>query len=185
MRKGLAFLLILLLSINWMGYEMVMGLLIAHNRQATQRTIAAGRYDAQHLIEIKVDLHLPYATDWPAFEAIEGTVHFQGVVYNFVERKYAQGHMIYRCLPNSRGTELQNAREYFQSLVFDLDRPGDNERAPTLPANGKKPSLETLVFETDHLSQLLLDQPPVSRLRFHATALCNGFGYLPAQPPEA
>jgi len=184
MRRILSLTLLLVLAFNWLGYEMVVGILIERNRLTAQRTIDQRGFDEGQLIEIQVPLPIPYGTDWPAFEAVEGVVTYQGAVYNFVERKYEKGRMVYRCLPNRRGTELQNAREYFQSLVFDLDAESGSDSAPKQASTVKKPSLETTVLElTEH-------RRPGSRwpaaIAMHRPAAArDGFGLIPAEPPEA
>lgn len=184
MRKVLSTILLLVLAFNWLGYEFVASLLIANQRADMQRDIDSRRYDESRLVEIRVDLGLPYATDWKAFESVEGIVTYRGIVYNFVERKYENGQMVYRCLPNGRGTELQNAREYFQSLVFDLDSPEGREQAPKPMPSLKKPSLETTVMERVHALARLqgslfhIPQP-------HSSSTRDGFGFIPAEPPEA
>lgn len=176
--------MLLVLAFNWLGYELVAGLLIAKQREVAQRDIDNRRYDARRLVEIRVDLGLPYATDWKAFESVEGVVTYQGTVYNFVERKYEKGQMVYRCLPNHRGTELQNAREYFQSLVFDLDSRDGSEQAPKSMPSVKKPSLETTVSEPAPSVAGLYGLPSHIPFR-HFSATRDGFGFIPAEPPEA
>lgn len=184
MRKVLSTILLLVLAFNWLGYELVARLLISNQRAVAQRDIDNRRYDARRLVEIRVDLGLPYGTDWEAFEAVEGVVTYQGTVYNFVERKFEKGQMVYRCLPNQRGTELQNAREYFQSLVFDLDSRDGTEQAPKPMPSVKKPSLETTVTEPA-LSVAGLPGFPSHIPSRHFSPARDGFGFIPAEPPEA
>jgi hypothetical protein len=184
MRRILSLALLLVLAFNWLGYEMVVGILIEQNRRTAQRTIDQGGFDEGQLIEIQVPLPIPYATDWPAFEAVEGVVTYQGAVYNFVERKYEKGHMVYRCLPNRRGTELQNAREYFQSLVFDLDAETGSDSAPKQTSTVKKPSLETTVPDMAQHRSSLGAWPAAIAMQRPASAHA-GFGLIPSEPPEA
>jgi hypothetical protein len=66
-------------------------------------------------------------------------------------RRDKNGFMIYKCLPNHRGTELQNARDYFQSLVYDMEKQEKKDPAPK-PAPVKKLSIESTELEINNFS---------------------------------
>lgn len=183
MRKVVSFFLLLIIAFNWLGYDLVISILNARANRAAERTIEKGSFDPQQLVEFKLDLQLPYATDWPAFEKVKGTVSIAGVMYNFVERKYEKGYMIYRCLPNHRGTELQSARDYFYSLVYDMEKDGKKEPVPST-TSFKKINIETRVVE-----KFVLDGLFTSSLKWNAAHRpvppLAGYGNTPSQPPEA
>jgi hypothetical protein len=163
MRKIIATIFLATLAMNWLGYDLIVAV-IQNNAN-------------------KVDLDLPYATDWATFEKTRGTIVVDGVVYNFVERKYENGFMIYRCLPNHRGTELQNARDYFQSLVYDMEKQEKKDPAPK-PAPVKKLSIESTELEINNFSFAthIQHNHPSS---FISAARLDGFGSIPSQPPDA
>lgn len=183
MRKLIAILFLAVLAINWLGYDLIVSIIQSKDNKSFYSKIEAGDYKRDNLYEIKVDLQLPYATDWAEFEKIRGTIVVDGVVYNFVERKYENGFMIYKCLPNHRGTELQNARDYFQSLVYDMEKQDKKEDAPK-PAAAKKLNIETTVLalqtnefqSTNHL---------ITFSSFISAGKLDGFGSIPSQPPDA
>jgi hypothetical protein len=183
MRKLIAILFLAVLAINWLGYDLIVGIIESKSNKAFYSKIDAGDYKKDHLYEIKVDLQLPYATDWAEFEKIRGTIVVDGVVYNFVERKYENGFMIYKCLPNHRGTELQNARDYFQSLVYDMDKQEKKEEAPK-PAAAKKLNIETTVLAL-HTHQFISINHSTAFHSFVSADRLDGFGTIPTQPPDA
>lgn len=183
MRRIASISLFLLLAFNWLGYDIVVAVLNAKAQNTAQKDIDQRLYDPSRLIEIKVPLDLPYATDWASFEQVKGVISYEGMLYNFVERKYENGQMTYRCLPNQRGTEIQNARDYFYSLVYDLDKQEKGDSAPKQVAS-KKLNIETTV---DHAwpdgdfanySHSLLG-------RVLSKPMSDGHANLPIQPPEA
>lgn len=179
----IALLFLSVLAMNWLGYDLIVGLIQSKENKQFYSKIEAGEYDTQQLYEIKVDLQLPYATDWAEFEKIRGTVVVDGVVYNFVERKYENGFMIYKCLPNHRGTELQNARDYFQTLVYDMEKQEKKNPAPK-PAPVKKLNIESTELELNNLafSSFL---PQNQHQSFITGDRLDGFGSIPSQPPDA
>jgi hypothetical protein len=183
MRKIIATIFLATLAMNWLGYDLIVAVMQNNANKVFNNKIESGDFNAQNLYEIKVDLDLPYATDWASFEKIRGTIVVEGVVYNFVERKYENGFMIYRCLPNHRGTEIQNARDYFQSLVYDMEKQEKKDPAPK-PAPVKKLSIESTELEINNFSfasNLLHNHPN----NFTSAARLDGFGSIPSQPPDA
>lgn len=184
MRKLLSIILFTMLAFNWLGLDLVVSWMNVKVHRIAQTSIDEGTYNPKQLIEITVDLELPYTTDWNGFESIKGTLSYQGVVYNFVERKYEKGHMIYHCLPNQRGTELQNARDYFYSLAYDMEKQEKKQDSAPKQLSIKKGTVditfeELVPFKNMCLEKIALHNP-------HRTKAClNGFGFIPTQPPEA
>lgn len=183
MRKIIATIFLAILAMNWLGYDLIVAAIQNNANKVFYSKIETGDFNALNLYEIKVDLQLPYATDWAEFEKIRGTIVVDGVVYNFIERKYENGFMIYKCLPNHRGTELQNARDYFQSLVYDMEKQDKKQDAPK-PAATKKLNIETtvLAFHTYEFQSKYHLTPVTS---FVSAEKLDGFGSIPSQPPEA
>lgn len=173
----------LLLAFNWLGYDIVMAVLNAKARYTAQKSIDRRQYDPSRLIEISVPLDLPYSTDWASFEQVKGVISFEGVLYNFVERRYENGRMTYRCLPNQRGTEIQNARDYFYSLVYDLDKQEKGDSAPTQHAS-KKLNIETTVDQVWSEADFAAKSSTLLG-RALSKSMSDGHANLPLQPPEA
>ena len=183
-KRLLPILLLVLLAFNWLGYDLFVAMMNAHANRIAETNIEAGKFNPQQLIEIKVDLELPYTTDWTSFEKTKGTVSYQGVVYNFVERKYEKGQMIYRCLPNQRGTELQNARDYFYSLAYDMEKQEKKQDSAPKQLSIKKGNVDFTFEELAPFKNFNLEK--VALYNSHITKAClNGFGFIPTQPPEA
>ncbi|MEY4627938.1 MAG: hypothetical protein RLZZ595_264 [Bacteroidota bacterium] len=183
MRKLIAILFLAVLAINWLGYDLIVSIIQSKENKSFYSKIEAGDFKRDNLYEIKVDLQLPYTTDWAEFEKIRGTIVVDGVVYNFVERKYENGFMIYKCLPNHRGTELQNARDYFQSLVYDMEKQDKKEDAPK-PAAAKKLNIETIVLALQS-NEFQSTNQLITFSSFISAEKLDGFGLIPSQPPEA
>ena len=183
MRSVASFLLLLIMAFNWLGYDLVISVMDARAKRAAEQKIERGSFNPDQLVEFKIDLQLPYTTDWPAFEKVKGTVSIAGVMYNFVERKYEKGYMIYRCLPNHRGTELQSARDYFYSLVYDMGKDGKKEPVPSTPSF-KKINIETRVMEKFELASHSL-RSHTNYFLHRPAPVQSGYGNTPSQPPEA
>ena len=70
MRGIIAFCLIMLLAINWYGYDVILHILSKNAGKTIAADFEQGNYRPEELLEIKVDLELPYSTDWESFEKI-------------------------------------------------------------------------------------------------------------------
>lgn len=165
-----------------MGFDLIVALRNYSINQTTQLAIDAGQYDPNSLVDIRVEMNLPYTSDWTAFEKVAGSFTQDGVVYNFVERKYEKGVMIFRCLPNDQGTILTHAKNQFFADAHDFEKPEKNNQQKNKSV--KKLNIETPVpgfNQTNHTLELttLVSNPSLT------IAAKDGFGFLPAQPPEA
>jgi hypothetical protein len=106
-----------------------------------------------------------------------------GIHYKYVERKYEQGRMIYKCIPNSDKARLQNARDAFFQLAYDMQRSSDSKQ----PVNNA-PAFKKAI--SDYEQQIETD--PFRMVTIRSVALCvhpaeaclTGHCNLPAQPPE-
>jgi hypothetical protein len=183
-RKVITGFLLFVLSFNWLGYDVVLSLIDSKLRTHARTAIDRGDYDASTLREIRVDLGLPYPTDWTGFEQISGTVTVDGIVYEFVERKYEQGQMVYRVLPNYKSTEVQQARKEVLAMSLDQHQDDPSESLPLNISLFKKLNIETTVS----FSQ----ETRVSIASRHHTPLCHpadltldGHVNPSAKPPEA
>jgi len=182
-RKLISLLLILVLAINWLGFDLVVAIMNHTITASAQRHIDAGKYDRTALIEIKVPVDLPYTTDWTEFQQTSGSFEHNGVAYNFVELKFEKGYMIYHCLPNEKGTALTQAEKQFFADAHDIEKPEGHQKQGSKKSAAKKWTLETGVS---------IDQDEKDAIAFAASlpnlqltiAAKDGFGFLPAQPPE-
>lgn len=182
-RKLISLLLILVLAINWLGFDLVVTIMNHTITASTQRHINEGKYDRNDLIEIKVAVDLPYTTDWSEFQQANGSFVLNGIAYNFVEQKFEKGFMIYHCLPNEKGTALTQAEKQFFADAHDIEKPDGQQKQNNKKSSAKKWTLETGVS---------IDQDEKDAIAFAASlpnlqltiAAKDGFGFLPAQPPE-
>lgn len=183
MRSIIAFCLIMLLAINWYGYDLMLHILSNQSNKSLAADFEKGQYRQEELLEIKVNLDLPYSTDWESFEKATGSISVEGVIYNFVERKLENGFMVYHCLPNYKSTSIQNARDYFHTLVYNLEKQESKKPVPVAPAV-RKLQIETTLHEL--LQWTALSTKDAMMLQaFHIRKQCDGFGNIPDQPPNA
>ena len=183
-RKVITSALLFILSFNWLGYDLVFSFMNRHLQDVARQNIDLGRYDATKLKEIRVDLGLPYPTDWNEFEKVNGTVTVNGVVYEFVERKYEKGQMVYRVLPNVKSTGLQQTRNAWMARSVDNEPADDAASLPLNISHFKKLNIESTVEAWASSLALMPDlhRPCPSTLR---AVLLDGHPDSDPNPPEA
>lgn len=121
MLKSLAaILLISVLSFNWYGFDLLVKILENRYDQQLELAFDNNTYDTSQIIELDSKMVLPYVADWNDFERVDGEVLIEGVYYKFVERKYENGRIIYRCIPNVNKIKLHHARSTFFQLMNEM-----------------------------------------------------------------
>jgi len=120
LKKGSAILLLLIFLFNIAGYRLLLNCLESAANTALENALDHNDYNERDLVTIKVSLNLPYQTDWPDFERVDGKVEFDGRTYTYVKRKIADGQLILMCLPNEQTTRLEKAGNDFFKLANDL-----------------------------------------------------------------
>lgn len=184
MRKVISLFLLLTLAFNWLGFDLVVAFMNHTITASTQQTINEGKYDRNSLIEIKVAVDLPYTTDWSEFQQANGSFVLKGVAYNFVEQKFEKGCMIYHCLPNEKGTALTQAEKQFFADAHDIENTDGQQKQSNKKSSAKKWTIETGVSLYQEEKDALAFTASLPQL-YLTIAAKDGFGFLPAQPPEA
>lgn len=113
MKKAIAISLIALIAFNLVGYRIMYVSIGQQHDMVVNANIEKGIYDEANLITISIPLSLPYLQDATGFERVDGEVELNGKIYKYVKRKIAAGHLVLRCLPDTKKSELNNAANSF------------------------------------------------------------------------
>jgi hypothetical protein len=92
-------------------------------RQAYEQMVSRidrAEYNEDDLIEISAPLNLPYYTDWQDFERRDGQVTINGVVYNYVARKYTNNVMVYKCIRNEKQQHINDVKKHIDDITFSI-----------------------------------------------------------------
>jgi len=127
------------------GYRLLVNLLEHHAQENLQAVIEEKTYNPAHLIELSVNIDLPYLSDWHGWEAVEGMVTIDGIPYQYVERMLKGGKMTYRCLPNEGMQQAISARDRFMRFSYDFTHPG-GQKSPLQTGISIKPPLPELFY---------------------------------------
>ncbi len=107
------------------------------------RLIDENNYNESELVSVKMPINLPYYSNNPKFERVEGEMEINGVVYQYVERRVYNDSLEIRVLPNQDRLHIKNAKESFDKLASDFDQKLTDKKS--VPVN--KSSVKVISFD--------------------------------------
>lgn len=149
--------MICILSFNWYGYDLLVKVLELRYDEQLETALNNNDYDVNQLIELDSKIILPYVADWKDFERVDGEVMIDGVYYKFVERKYENGRIIYRCIPNKNKIKLHHARSTFYQLMNEIQDTPDHHKSPANPITAKKTITDYYLLQISGLTYTIQD----------------------------
>jgi len=184
MLKSLAALfLISVLSFNWYGFDLLVNVLENHYDQKLEKALDENDYDTSQIIELDAKIILPYVADMQDFERVDGEVMIDGVYYKFIERKYENGRVIYRCIPNTNKIKLHDARSTFIELMNEIQAAPENQKQTSNSLSLKKTITD---YELQHYSKLTCSFHELFSSPRKTISITNTVAYfsISSPPPE-
>jgi len=183
LRKIAAILLICLLLFNWYGYRFVTNYLQKKADTQLEARLDVNDYDESQLIELRVELNIPYQYSWSNFERHTGEIELNGKIYAYVKRKIEDGYLVLKCIPNDVKQEIEKA----DNILFTVNNGLDQEH------NGKNNSPLNSIYksffsdyDSDFSNYYLNALQDISNKSLPAVSSLFNSIYLPVseQPPE-
>jgi hypothetical protein len=108
LRKIAAILFLFLFAFNLFGYRILISFLQTKADQQLEAVIDNHEYSDEELIEMRVELNMPYQQRFTEFERHYGQVNIDGKEYTYVKRKIEGDVLILKCISNESKTQLKN-----------------------------------------------------------------------------
>jgi len=105
--------------------------------------IEQNNYDESDLISVKTPINLPYYSNSPKFERVDGEMEINGIVYQYIERRVYNDSVEIRVLPNQDRLHIKNAKESFDKLASDFEQKLTDKKS--VPVN--KSSVKVINFD--------------------------------------
>lgn len=122
MKKVTAILLLGIMLFNGFGYRIVSNYFDQKAAAHLISLIEENNYNENELVSVKTPINLPYYSNSPKFERVDGEMEINGVVYQYVERRVYNDSLEIRVLPNQDRLHIKNAKESFDKLASDFDQ---------------------------------------------------------------
>jgi hypothetical protein len=181
LKRVAAILFLFVLLFNLYGYQLVIAYLQQQNDLHLTAQLDKDAYADEDLITIKTPLALPYYSNSPDYERVDGAIQIDGIEYKYVKRRIFNDSLELRCLPNTVKQKLQNAKSDFFELSNDLQRPEGNKKASNIIKSVLPEYCETLTFYIPHLFNNAKQRYVTSGTPFLSSLLT----LVQEQPPES
>ena len=172
----------MLLLFNWFGYRLVVNYLQQKADRQLEARIDLKDYDESQLIEMRVDLNLPYQTTRADFERYYGEIEINGKYYTYVKRKIEDGQLILKCLPNTNKEILKSNEATLFKATHGIDQ--DNSKVPAPFVKIIKSMLDDYLANKTSFQLQALNVLHKTSLSVTTSSLLHGFKTTSEQPPD-
>jgi hypothetical protein len=132
---------------NWFGYRLVSNYFDQKAANHMVRLIDENNYNESELVSVKMPINLPYYSNNPKFERVEGEMQINGIVYQYVARRVYNDSLEIKVLPNQDRIQIKNAKESFDKLASDFEQKLTDKKS--VPINNS--SAKVIIF--DYINQ--------------------------------
>lgn len=123
---------------NGFGYRIVSNYFDQKASDNLVSLIEENNYNESELVSMKTPINLPYYSNSPKFERVDGEMEIEGVIYQYVERRVYNDSIEIRVLPNQDRLHIKNAKESFDKLASDFEQKlADKKSVPVNKSSAK------------------------------------------------
>ena len=130
MKKTAAILLLLVFTLNFCGYRLMIAALSNKADHRLEALIDNNEYNDSELTELRVQLNMPYQYRYTDFERHYGQITIDGKEYTYVKRKVEGDVLVLKCLPNETKTQLN----YLSNNIAQANSSQPQQDAPVKSA---------------------------------------------------
>jgi len=183
LKKLSAILLIILFLFNLFGYRIFFYYAQQQSDITLEQSLDENRYNEKELVSITIPFSMPYQHNSDGFERFDGEITLKGKIYKYVKRKYADGNIIFLCLPDYNKMQLETAKNNYSSNINDFQDSGSNKQDNSKSTLGKNISND---FEQNVSAYTFGLNVSINKPHFlhHISRLVTTALSSPGQPPE-
>lgn len=153
MKKAVAILFLLTLCFNIIGYRYVFQLLSTQVDAHLETQIDNFEYDESQLVEIRIDLNIPYQERYTDFERQYGEITIDGKPYTYVMQKIEGTVLILKCIQNVNKEKLRNTSDEITKANSNQDQQNNSQKQNTGLLK---------VIKSDYFNDCVYDQPAIN-----------------------
>jgi hypothetical protein len=143
LKKVIAILFLGIMLFNGFGYRIVANFFDQKASDNLVSLIEQNDYNESELVSVKTPINLPYYSNNPKFERLDGEMEIDGIVYQYVERRVYNDSLEIRILPNQDRMHIKNAKDSFDQLASDFEQKLTDKKS--IPVN--KSSVKVINFD--------------------------------------
>lgn len=180
LKKLTALFFIVLFLFNLFGYRLVVRCMQMKVSNQLEISIDNNLYQNSQLVQLKVPLHLPYQTNWSAFQRVNGELEIDGIMYKYVKRKIANDTLYLICILNSKKMHLESAINNFFKISNDLAQ--NNTTKKSINFKNIQSDFDTYFYKINTL--LPFKNTPTFFTSLNTQKLVSSPHLSPEQPPD-
>ena len=166
---------------NGFGYRIVSNYFDQKASAHLSELIDQNNYNESELVSVKTPINLPYYSNNPKFERVDGEMEIDGIVYQYVERRVYNDSIEIRILPNQDRLHIKNAKESFDKLASDFEQKlTDKKSVPVNKSSVKLISFDYIYQDNKWSVEKFISRKTVIVIRFDERLLSV---CLPIQAP--
>lgn len=116
---------------NWYGYRIITNYFQLQADGQLAVKLDSNHYSDAQLIELRVELNVPYQNNQTEFERHYGEILIDGKYYTYVKRKIENGYLIVKCIPNNAKDKIKAVGDEFVKLVAGVEQDHQNNKKNT------------------------------------------------------
>lgn len=129
MKKVFSILTLFVLLFNVFGYRMIFSYLEKKASKELTANIETNSFEENNLVEIKMDLNMPYVAD-KEYENTYGETVIKGVYYQYVKRKIENNVLYLMCLPNEEKIVLAETKSNIEKNNTETGNSNSKHKSP-------------------------------------------------------
>jgi hypothetical protein len=94
-----------------------------------QARLDQGAYSEEDLFTVRIPTNLPYYTNSPKYESVEGSLELNGTEYKYVKRRVFHDSLELVCIANTSKKELQSLQHEFLKITGDWQSSEQGKKA--------------------------------------------------------
>ncbi len=182
-RKLISISFILLLAVNWFGYQIIAGYLEKKAMTDMQTKLDNWHYNNNELISIKIPFELPYGSGSEEYTSADGSIDINGITYQYVKKRVYKGNLEILCIPNFTKTSIKKSKEDFSKQINEIATTNSSKKSSG--SQTVKVSIPDFTVEGIQLIHLLSETAFLTHASKHVNHESSSFLRGFDQPPEA
>ena len=174
---------ILLLAVNWFGYQIITDYLEKKAVADMQTKLDTQHYNDNELISIKIPFELPYGSGSEEFLVADGSIDINGITYQYVKKRVYKGNLEILCIPNFTKSSIQKSKEDFSKQVNEIATTNTSKKSSGTQTI--KVSIPDFTVEGIQLIHFLSGATVLAHASKHVNHSSSAFLRAFDQPPEA
>ena len=155
-----------------------------HSDAALELALDTKAYNEEDLISIKQPINLPYYSNSPTYQRIDGEVEMNGIKYKYVKCRIYNDSLEMRCIPNKAKMKIEQYKSDYANFAHDFQQDTNKKKS-----GNENKSFQKSLSEFEELTQAVTNNSAIIILNtfisFNSLVENKHYFNTVEQPPDA